>query len=60
MAANAPWLAGAVTSMGKLTEAPPIAETPAKPMRPVINVTLRPSRSASLPPRSSRLPKVRA
>ena len=30
-AANTPWQARAVTSMAKLTEAPPMAETPAKP-----------------------------
>ena len=57
-AANAPWQARAVTSMVKLTEAPPMAETPAKPTSPVRNVTLRPSRSASLPPSSSRLPNA--
>ena len=57
-AANAPWQARAVTSMVKLTEAPPMAETPAKPTRPIRNVTLRPSRSASLPPSSSRLPNA--
>ena len=58
-AANAPWQARAVISMAKLTEAPPMAETTAKPARPVRNVTLRPSRSASLPPGSSRLPNAR-
>jgi hypothetical protein len=41
--------------MAKLTEAPPMAETPAKPTSPVRNVTFRPSRSASRPPSSSRL-----
>src|SRR5690349_4069359 len=45
--------------MAKLTEAPPIAETPANPARPARNVTLRPSRSASRPPSSSRLPNAR-
>src|SRR5580700_2667073 len=45
--------------MAKLTEAPPMADTPAKPARPVRNVTFRPSRSASLPPSSSRLPNAR-
>ena len=58
-AANAPWQARAVTSMVKLTEAPPMADTPAKPTSPVKNVTLRPSRSDSLPPSSSRLPNAR-
>src|ERR1700721_2325742 len=57
--ANTPWRARAVTSMVKLTEAPPMAETPAKPARPARNVTLRPSRSCSRPPSSSRLPKAR-
>ena len=55
-AANAPWQARAVISMVKLTEAPPMAETPAKPTSPVRNVTFRPSRSDSLPPSSSKLP----
>ena len=58
-AANAPWQARAVTSMVKLTDAPPIADTPAKPTSPVRNVTFRPSRSASRPPSRSRLPKAR-
>ena len=59
MAANAPWQARAVTSMVKLTEAPPMAETPANPTRPVRKVTFRPTRSARRPPRSSKLPKAR-
>ena len=59
IAANAPWQARAVTSMAKLTEAPPMAETPAKPSRPVRNVTFRPNRSPSLPPSRSRLPNDR-
>ena len=42
-AANAPWQARAVISIAKLTDAPPIADTPAKPARPVRNVTFRPS-----------------
>ena len=58
IAPNAPWQARAVTSMAKLTEAPPTAETPAKPARPVRNITLRPNRSASRPPNSSRLPNA--
>ena len=59
IAANAPWQARAVISMVKLTEAPPMAETPAKPASPVRNVTFRPSRSDSLPPSSSKLPNDR-
>jgi hypothetical protein len=58
-AANTPWQARAVTSMVKLTDAPPTAETPAKPISPIRNVTFRPSRSASLPPSKSRLPNAR-
>jgi hypothetical protein len=58
-APNAPWQARAVISMPKLTEAPPMAETPAKPSSPIRNVTFRPSRSASLPPSSSKLPNAR-
>src|ERR1700757_3970297 len=46
-AANAPWQARAVISMVKLTDAPPMADAPANPARPVRNVTFRPSRSAS-------------
>jgi hypothetical protein len=56
IAANTPWQARAVTSMVKLTEAPPTAEATAKPIRPVRNMTLRPIRSASRPQNSSRLP----
>ena len=59
IAANAPWQARAMTSMAKLTEAPPMADTPAKPTSPIRNVTFRPNRSASLPPSRSRLPKAR-
>jgi hypothetical protein len=55
-AANTPWVARAVTSIGKLTEAPPTAEAAANPASPVRNVTLRPIRSASRPENSSRLP----
>ncbi len=59
IAPNAPWQARAVISMVKLTEAPPIADTPAKPSSPIMNVTFRPSRSDSLPPSRSRLPNAR-
>ena len=59
IAPNAPWQARAVISMAKLTEAPPMAETPAKPSSPIRNVTLRPNRSASLPPSRSKLPNAR-
>ena len=57
-AANAPWQARAVISMTKFTDAPPMADTPAKPASPVRNVTFRPSRSASRPPSSSKLPNA--
>jgi hypothetical protein len=40
----------------KLTEAPPTAEAAANPASPVRKVTLRPTRSASRPQNSSRLP----
>src|SRR5580693_8130003 len=55
-AAKTPWQARAVTSIVKLTEAPPTAEAAANPASPVRKVTLRPIRSASRPPNSSRLP----
>src|SRR5580693_1076637 len=56
IAANTPWQARAVTSISKLTDAPPIAEATAKPVRPVRNIRCRPTRSASRPQNSSRLP----
>ena len=59
-APNAPWHARAATSMVKLTAAPPTADAAANPIRPARNVTFRPSRSASLPPSSSRLPNASA
>jgi hypothetical protein len=46
IAPNTPWQARAVTSMAKLTEAPPTAETPAKPIRPARKVTFRPNRTS--------------
>jgi hypothetical protein len=58
-AAKAPWQARAVTSMAKLTDAPPMAETTANPARPARKVVLRPSRSAIRPPSSNKLPNVR-
>ena len=59
-AANPPWQARAVTSMAKLTDAPPTADATAKPARPAMKVSLRPSRSASRPPSNSRLPNASA
>jgi hypothetical protein len=55
-AAKTPWQARAVTSIAKLTEAPPTAEATAKPTNPTRKVSLRPLRSASRPPTSRRLP----
>ncbi len=55
-AAKIPWQARAVTSIAKLSEAPPMAEAAANPASPVRKVTLRPIRSASRPQNSSRLP----
>jgi hypothetical protein len=59
-APNAPWAARAVTSMPKLVAAPPTADAAAKPSAPVRNVILRPIRSPSRPPNSSRLPNASA
>ena len=56
IAPKTPWAARADTSIVKLTEAPPMAEAMAKPARPVMNITRRPTKSASRPPNSSRLP----
>ena len=56
IAPNAPWKARAATSMTKLTEAPPTADATAKPASPMMNINRRPTRSASRPPNSSRLP----
>ena len=51
---------GAATSFGMLVAAPPTADATANPARPARKVVLRPSRSESLPPSSSRLPKASA
>jgi len=59
-APNAPWQARAVTSMAKLVDAPPMADTAANPISPVRKVTLLPIRSARRPPNSSRLPNASA
>src|SRR5215470_12555547 len=59
-APNAPWQARAATSIPKLVAAPPTADAVANPTRPVRKVTLRPSRSASLPPSNSKLPNASA
>ena len=57
-AAKAPWIARAPTSMVKLWAAPPSADATAKPMMPMMKIRLRPNRSDSRPPSSSRLPKA--
>ena len=57
-APKAPWTVRAVTSMAKLTEAPPSADAPANPIRPIMRARLRPMMSPMRPPRSSRLPKA--
>src|SRR5579884_791241 len=59
-APNAPWRARAATSTPNDWARPPIAEAVANPTSPPISVHLRPKRSPSLPPRSSRLPNDRA
>jgi len=46
--------------MPKDCASPPIAEAIEKPVSPAMNVHLRPNRSPSLPPRSSRLPNASA
>jgi hypothetical protein len=56
IAPNTPWHARAATSIVNVLEAPPTADATAKPARPVMNMTFRPSRSARRPPNSSRLP----
>ncbi|KQN39195.1 hypothetical protein ASE87_15475 [Frigoribacterium sp. Leaf44] len=57
-APNAPCRARAKTSSPKVPAAPPRAEARAKPIRPMTNVRLRPIRSLTRPPTSSRLPKA--
>jgi hypothetical protein len=58
-APNAPWTVRAMTSIAKLTEAPPMAEAAAKPTSPMMRALLRPNLSPMRPPRRSKLPKVR-
>ena len=59
-APNAPCSVRAATSTPNESAKPPMAEATEKPIRPPMNVHLRPNRSPSLPPRSSRLPKASA
>src|SRR5271163_2575618 len=59
-APKAPCSARAPTSIPKDWANPPIAEAPAKPISPAMNVHLRPNRSPSFPPSSNRLPNASA
>ena len=59
-APKAPWSARAATSTPKDCASPPMAEATEKPISPAMNVHLRPKRSPSFPPTSSRLPKASA
>jgi hypothetical protein len=58
-ALNTPWKARAATSVVKFVDAPPMAETPANPIRPTRKVVLRPMRSLSFAPANRRLPAAR-
>lgn len=57
-APNMPCNARAVTRVSKFPAEPPSAETTANPVMPMMNVRLRPTRSARRPPTSRRLPKA--
>ncbi len=59
-APKAPCRARAATSIPNDWDRPPSADAPAKPTRPATKVHLRPKRSPSLPPSSSRLPNASA
>ena len=59
-APKAPCSARAPSSMLVLTAAPPSAEAPAKPIRPMRKARRRPHRSAMRPPNSSSPPNARA
>ena len=58
-AANPPCSARAPNSMAAFWATPPSAEAAAKPIRPTMNIRLRPMKSAIRPPRSRRPPKAR-
>ncbi|MGC0410444.1 hypothetical protein RKD31_003687 [Streptomyces sp. SAI-163] len=58
-AAKTPWRARAPKSIAEVVAAPPIAEAAAKPISPMTKVRLRPTRSATRPPSSSRPPNAR-
>ena len=59
-APNAPWAARPAARTAKFGAAPASAEAAAKPASPAMKVRLRPSRSDSFPPISSRLPNASA
>ena len=59
-APNIPWNARAATSIANDWARPPTTEASEKPISPAMNVHLRPNRSPSLPPSSSRLPNASA
>jgi hypothetical protein len=60
MAPKAPCSVRAITSIPNETEAPPIAEATAKPIRPMMKIRLRLNMSPSRPPSSSKLPNASA
>src|SRR5215469_8845588 len=58
IAPNAPCAPRPITSIANPVAAPPRADAPAKPTRPIINIRRRPTRSDSRPPNSSNPPKA--
>ena len=59
-APNAPWAARPAARTAKFGAAPATADAAANPARPAMKVRLRPNRSDSFPPSSSRLPNASA
>ena len=59
-APKTPCAARELSSIASLAAAPPTAEAPAKPIRPMTKARLRPHRSPIRPPKSSSPPKARA
>ncbi len=58
MASAAPWAKRLATSIPEVTAAPLSAEATAKTLMPMMNIRLRPTRSASRPPSRSRPPAM--
>ncbi len=58
-AAKTPWSPRAANSIPAFTESPPSAEAAANPIRPTINIRLRPWKSAIRPPRRRRPPNAK-